>query len=253
MRRHDRNATPRVVMALIALLATAVVLGAASSDDGDIGVGAEGESYTDESASALLVWEYDRSGINALSNAAEAVVEATVMRVSAPRWNSADGESWERDVRDASEYAYPMQYRDATLEVVRNVVPGSRRLPLAEGDHVSVRLWGSGVSGGGQYEELPFSFDEVSGPFDEGSSVLVLLRNSTYPMRTGPVDIVRVVGHFEGMWTLRSDGRADSVLDERDVPRKDDLLARIQQERAAGPGNVDPKREERSERNPVAP
>ncbi len=74
----------------------------------------------------------------------------------------------------------------------------------------------------GRIADLPLTGGEVAGRFTPGDAVLVLLA-----------------------------GVADSVVDERDVQSKDDLIARIHDERVAGPGQVDPAREERSKREPV--
>lgn len=247
-----RRGSTRPTWRAAIVLASIGLAVAGCSRDGADDVEAGAAVRSQPTPPAIQVMEMSLGSINDLVNSSDAGVVVHVDDVSAPRWNADDGQLWDDGPDGEANYTMPMEYRNATA-TVEQVVFSSRDMPVAPGDAITIRLWGSGEDDGAVVEvtDPPSTFNQISGEFVEGTRVLVLLALGEFPMREGLVPVVRLTGHFSTAWVLNDDGSARSLDRERNVPNASALISRIDIERQNGRQPETPAEAARTERNPL--
>lgn len=140
--------------------------------------------------------------IEELFYSAGAVIQAEVIDVRGPIWNSPDGMAWsELDYEDS--YANPFQYREVDLRVLV-----SHRDELSLGDKVTIVARGNG-------EPALSDTGEIGGRFVVGEQVVVALTRAFFMMRDGPVDRVYALDGAGGVFDVLGDELVRQVEDER--------------------------------------
>jgi len=189
-------------------------------------------------------------GINELVTASDAAIVGHVLGVSAPRWNSKDGQRWPQQ---AGTLAQPVQYREANI-VVDEVLFASATLPLNVEQSVQVQLAGDGTATGAVYEGVVpvIRYNQISGPLTTGDKALLLLQKARLVMQGGEfTSVVVITNAFHGNWRLTSDGMATSADTRRSVPYGA-LRDRILIERKAGNRHLSQPESLRTSVNPIA-
>ena len=146
---------------------------------------------------------------------------------------SRDGAAWTGE-RPGQRYdAQPWRYRDAKVRV-KEVLYSSDRLRVAQGAEITVRLYGdatpTGSRVGGAVSGM--RMNEISGPVTANTDVLFVLERGPWYTEDGDTEVVRLVSHYQGNWTLK-DGRAESAEPRRSAPAAA-LIEKIKNERSAG-------------------
>lgn len=181
--------------------------------------------------------------INELANNAHAAAEATVVTVSAPRWNATDGRDW---CPDEGQQLSKRRYRDVVVRIER-VLFDSAALRLEEGTDVTTRFMGTGrveegaIDGSPSWAHAAGSLPGATGdgPIQADQRFLVLLAwTDRFAMEDGLSPAIVVEGGVNGNWRLEG-ASATSVLPTRDVAA-DELIARLQHERRRGRVADDP-------------
>lgn len=183
--------------------------------------------------------------VNGLVSGSHGGLIGTVADVSEPRWNSTDGEEF--SAREGKIPVVPWRYRDASIRVSR-VLWSTSEVPLAKGSLITVRLYGDGTHSGCLVSSSPARSNDISGPVEKGSSVLLIVAKRPFHLRDGDEvrteSVIGLASDYLGNWTLRND-RAVSLDERRTVPAEA-LIARLLRERDRGPvpddkrGRIDP-------------
>jgi hypothetical protein len=173
--------------------------------------------------------------INGIVNGSDAGVVAHVDGVSPPKWNSTDGQRFERG--DPSGVA-PWTYRDATV-TVKEVLWQTPKVETSPGETLQVRIQGAGTATGCMVEIGPgerVREDQLSGPVSAGTDVLWILRVRPFAFKDGnrmkSESSLMIAGYFDGNWKIEN-GSAVSLSKARSVPY-DALVNRLRAERARG-------------------
>lgn len=122
---------------------------------------------------------------------APAAAIATVIAIDGPFWNQADGQKWEASELVGGDYTVPVLYREISLDVDRFLW---NELGL-ETNRLIIRVLGGGKD---QIGGDPF----IGGHFEQGESVLILLRSDVFYMRELPVEFLQPYYNRQGVYHL---------------------------------------------------
>lgn len=174
-------------------------------------------------------------GINNLVNSSDVGVIGEVTTISAPKWNSVDGKTWEQSVDDGGPVGTPTEYRDATIKVTKVLFdqPGGT---AAVGTEMKIRLYGTGIAGKGQKiseTEPALTTDVRDGSFSVGATHLLLLKKNSFFIKGGTNEqVLQLTNGFQANWVLKGQF-ATSAEATRNAP-VEALIKRIMEERKKG-------------------